>query len=708
MKKTSLLIALTMMAFVLSAQNMPDQLRRNGDAPSSRTSDVQVINITQGWSSISGYVLPENTNIEALFQATIQQLIIVQNLQGAYHPENQVNTLVNWDAATGYMVKFSGPATFELEGDMITDKTLNLVTGWNLIPVISECPVDVAALFAGSDLVIVKEVAGLKLYWPAADIATLQELLPGNAYFVLMNAPGTITFPECGWACGDPLIDARDGQSYETVQIGNQCWMAENLNIGTRIDGGANQTDNGIIEKYCYDNSVVQCGVYGGLYQWSEMMGHVTVAGVTGICPPGWHIPTDEEWCILEQEVDPTITCSSTGWRGLNGGGELKEDGTSHWADPNTGATNNSGFTALPGGIGATGGTFASSGYFGYWWTSSQFDPNTAWQRDLYYEVAQIRRLAASSNKLSGYSVRCLKDETPILPYYNLNILTEPEGAGTATGAGQYEPGEVILLTATANSGWQFANWTDDDGIVSNAPEFGFTMPLQDVTLAANFVEEQAGFNCGDPLIDTRDGQSYATVQLGDQCWMAESLNYGTMIMGNQAMTDNGIAEKYCYNNDEANCTIYGALYQWNEMMQYTTTPGLQGICPEGWHVPTDAEWTALTNFVSSQPEYLCNNNTTYIAKALASTTFWYNASTSCSIGRFQSNNNATGFTGLPAGFRATNGTFNNLWGSLDFWSSTEQLSTTAMRRYMYFSYRDVAANPTEKTKGASVRCVRY
>jgi uncharacterized protein (TIGR02145 family) len=304
--------------------------------------------------------------------------------------------------------------------------------------------------------------------------------------------------------------------------------------------------------------------------------------------------------------------------------------------------------------------------------------------------------------------VRCLKDEILIQPYYNLNILIEPAGAGTATGAGQYEPGEVILLTATANPGWQFANWTDDDGIVSNAPEFSYTMPLQDIILTANFEEEQVGFNCGDPLIDTRDGKSYATVQLGDQCWMAESLNYGTMIMGNQAMADNGIVEKYCYNNDEANCAIYGALYQWDEMMQYTTTPGAQGICPEGWHVPTDAEWTALTTYVSSQPEYLCSNNANYIAKALASTTFWYNASTSCSIGRFPANNNATGFTGLPAGFRAANGSFNNLWGSLDFWSSTEQLSTTAMRRYLYFSYRDVAANPTEKTKGASVRCVKY
>jgi uncharacterized protein (TIGR02145 family) len=708
MKKRFLLFAILILNMAVIAQDATEQLPLQGDSLPARTTDIQVITIPQGWSSLSGYLLLDNTDIEALFQSVIGQLIIVQNLEGAYYPDGQLNTLINWDSEKGYMVKFGQQATFELEGDMITDKTLNLVTGWNFIPVISECAVNVAALFSGLDLAIVKEVAGLKLYWPAMDIATLLDLLPGSAYFVFMNSPGAITFPDCGWECGNPLVDARDGKSYETVQIGSQCWMAENLNTGTRIDGGNNQTNNDIIEKYCYDNSEIQCDIYGGLYQWSEMMEHVTVAGVTGICPEGWHIPTDDEWCILEQEVDPTITCSSTGWRGINGGGELKEDGTSHWADPNTGATNNSGFTALPGGIGATGGTYASSGYFGYWWTSSQFDATTAWQRDLYYEVAQIRRLAASSNKLSGYSVRCLKDEILIQPYYNLNILIEPAGAGTATGAGQYEPGEVILLTATANPGWQFANWTDDDGIVSNAPEFSYTMPLQDIILTANFEEEQVGFNCGDPLIDTRDGKSYATVQLGDQCWMAESLNYGTMIMGNQAMADNGIVEKYCYNNDEANCAIYGALYQWDEMMQYTTTPGAQGICPEGWHVPTDAEWTALTTYVSSQPEYLCSNNANYIAKALASTTFWYNASTSCSIGRFPANNNATGFTGLPAGFRAANGSFNNLWGSLDFWSSTEQLSTTAMRRYLYFSYRDVAANPTEKTKGASVRCVKY
>jgi uncharacterized protein (TIGR02145 family) len=72
-----------------------------------------------------------------------------------------------------------------------------------------------------------------------------------------------------------------------------------------------NQTDNGTIEKYCFDNTETNCDVYGGLYQWNEMMQYSTAPGVKGICPTGWHLPTDAEWCTLEQEVDPTITCST-------------------------------------------------------------------------------------------------------------------------------------------------------------------------------------------------------------------------------------------------------------------------------------------------------------------------------------------------------------------------------------------------------------
>ena len=83
-----------------------------------------------------------------------------------------------------------------------------------------------------------------------------------------------------------PIVDLRDSQSYNTVEIGTQCWMAENLNIGTRIDGSRKQTDNAILEKYCYGDNEANCDIYGGLYQWNEMMQYVTNQGARNL--PGW------------------------------------------------------------------------------------------------------------------------------------------------------------------------------------------------------------------------------------------------------------------------------------------------------------------------------------------------------------------------------------------------------------------------------------
>jgi len=212
------------------------------------------------------------------------------------------------------------------------------------------------------------------------------------------------------WSCGQPMADDRDGEVYATVLIGAQCWMAENLNTGTMIQGTVNQTDNGIIEKYCYGNNPSSCDVYGGLYQWNEMMQYVTSPGVEGICPPagGWHLPTDAEWCTMEQFVDPTITCSSMGFRGADGGGKLKEAGTAHWLAPNTGATNSSGFTALPGGDrDYNSGLFYNSTTYGIFWTSTE-EYSNAWHRTLVNYLAAINRFYDS--KSYGLSVRCLRN----------------------------------------------------------------------------------------------------------------------------------------------------------------------------------------------------------------------------------------------------------------------------------------------------------
>ena len=198
------------------------------------------------------------------------------------------------------------------------------------------------------------------------------------------------------WACGAPITDTRDSKSYNTVLIGTQCWLAQNLNIGTMIAGGSSQTNHSAIEKYCYNNAEANCTVYGGLYQWSNMMQWSTTEGVQGICPTGWHIPTDGEWTVL-----------TTFLGGLSvAGGKMKEAGTAHWYSPNTGATNSSGFTALPGGSYAYG--FSNLTYATYFWSSSQNGAYESWRQRLGNSGENVDH--DSNDKTYGYSGRCLQN----------------------------------------------------------------------------------------------------------------------------------------------------------------------------------------------------------------------------------------------------------------------------------------------------------
>jgi uncharacterized protein (TIGR02145 family) len=198
------------------------------------------------------------------------------------------------------------------------------------------------------------------------------------------------------WKCGDVLVDNRDGQSYSTVKIGYQCWMAENLNIGTRINGSANQSDNSTLEKYCYNDSTSYCDTYGGLYQWNEMMQYVTTQGSQGICPTGWHVPAYIEWVTLDEYL------------GSDAGGILKETGTAHWNSPNTGATNEYGFTALPGGYHVTNGAFNNIGEYGIWWKSKSISAGNASTSTMGYNFSNIGH--DSHLKNDGLSVRCIQD----------------------------------------------------------------------------------------------------------------------------------------------------------------------------------------------------------------------------------------------------------------------------------------------------------
>ncbi|NOU48113.1 MAG: T9SS type A sorting domain-containing protein [Bacteroidales bacterium] len=195
-------------------------------------------------------------------------------------------------------------------------------------------------------------------------------------------------------ACKD-----ADNNNYATVQIGSQVWMAENLNVGTSVNGSQAQTDNGIIEKYNYNDNSLNGDIYGGLYSWTEMMQYESSEGIQGICPNGWHIPTDLELTTLNNFLSGVPAS----------GAKMKETGFNHWAAPNTAATNESGFSALPGGTRNSNGTFQNLGYNANFWTSVQSSSTNAWNSYLSYNQADLE--SGNISKETGNSCRCIQDD---------------------------------------------------------------------------------------------------------------------------------------------------------------------------------------------------------------------------------------------------------------------------------------------------------
>jgi hypothetical protein len=158
----------------------------------------QILNIPAGWSGVSTWLDPLNKNVDGLFSPAVNHLIILASMDGFYFPAQSVNTLGNWNYLSGYQAKAENAFEFTVSGTKIPTQELAIGEGWNLMPVLSSCNADVEDLFAGfSGLQIVKEVAGTKVYWPAYNINTLENLQPGKAYFVTSADAGTITFPAC-------------------------------------------------------------------------------------------------------------------------------------------------------------------------------------------------------------------------------------------------------------------------------------------------------------------------------------------------------------------------------------------------------------------------------------------------------------------------------------------------------------------------------
>jgi uncharacterized protein (TIGR02145 family) len=545
------------------------------------------------------------------------------------------------------------------------------------------------------------------------------------------------------WGCGDTLTDSRDSKNYATVQIGNQCWMKQGLNVGTRIAGGTSQGIScASINKWCYDNLDTNCDTNnnpnypdGGLYQWDQMMCGSTTPGIQGICPAGWHLPSDEEMCVLENAVDSTITspCSVIDWRGIDGGTKLKPNGSSGWEGNLSGGNQ---------------GIFEDRTVNSYFWSSSEYNISRAWTRIMSSGSAQMYR-GWGFFKSAGFSVRCVKDAAPT-PYFSgkldeVRMYDRALAAGEVTtlyqvGAVKYKSpnnaGLVGYWAMEENTGTQAGDssgnhkngtisgttWVDGkrgkalsfDGtndyvdfgeVDSSVKTISFwvkadtttnkifdlnstakmelssgTITTSGITSPTIYVDGVVGstldtnwhyvtittgtginasattlgksWSCGDTL--SYNGDSYTTVQTtatyGSQCWLQENLRTIYKPDGVTGITN------YC---NPAGCgSPWGRLYERTTVMNGSANATgcgakIQGICPSGWHIPSDYAGCSTDDFPAL--------GTDGGALKQAGTANWNSPNTGAT--------NASNWTGYPAGFYFA-GAYRSRNDYAAFWSS--------------------------------------
>lgn len=274
---------------------------------------------------------------------------------------------------------------------------------------------------------------------------------------------------------------------------------------------------------------------------------------------------------------------------------------------------------------------------------------------------------------------------------YTVAVSSNPTAGGTTSGSGVFNSGSPLTVTAIANTGYIFTDWTESGTVVSTTSVYNFTI-IGSRTLVANYT----------PGVIDADGNVYKTVTIGTQVWFAENLKTTKfsdgalipLVTGNTAWS-NLITPGFCWYNNNENTykNTYGALYNWYAV-------NTKKLCPTGWHVPTDDEWTILTNYLGG------------LAVAggklkESGTIHWNSPNTSAT--------NTYGFTALPGGFRITDGTFNSIGTSGYWWSSSEDIwtsnfnyaITSAYYLYMYYSSSDAYGTHGSMRSGFSVRCLR-
>jgi uncharacterized protein (TIGR02145 family)/uncharacterized repeat protein (TIGR02543 family) len=495
------------------------------------------------------------------------------------------------------------------------------------------------------------------------------------------------------------FVDSRDGKSYSKVTIGDQTWMAENLNYNAS-------------GSVCFNNNSSNCAQYGRLYSWSTAMNGASSSsanpsGVQGVCPAGWHLPSNAEWATLENYV------------GSSSGTKLKS--TSGW-DNNGNGTDQYGFSALPGGDQHSDGSFNHGGQTGLWWSTNEYSSSNAYSHNIYSNETSVK--LDNYSKYAMYSVRCVEGQSFITYTVTFN---SNGGNGTTPNALTADAGYSLTLpsgSGLSRNGYTFGGWnTNSSGTGSTYSAGSNYTPSGNVTLYAKWdavytvtfsVNGGSGtepsvqtVNAGTSITLPSDGglsrngytfggwstnssgtgsiynvstsytpnsnitlyakwdwigkgndiNKYRTVAIGTQVWMAENLDYN-------------VEGSKCYNNSADSCAKYGRLYNWGTAMglegsYYGTVWGgsdvnHRGVCPVGWHIPSDAEWSTLVSYVGGSST---------AGTKLKATSGWYNAYS------YSNGTDDYGFSALPGGYGGSGGNFLTAGYLGLWWSSTENVA---------------------------------
>lgn len=507
------------------------------------------------------------------------------------------------------------------------------------------------------------------------------------------------------------FTDPRDRNKYPYKTIGTQVWMTRDLAWLPEVSPptAGNNTD-----KFYYVLSYNGTSVLDAKATSNYQTYGVLYSGVAAkeACPEGWHTASDLEWKIMEQYLgmnDADLNVNANSFRNSgNVGGQLKETGTGHWLEPNTGATNSTGFNAIGGACRYTSSGWGDVKFAALYWTSTSGGTGQTWQRCLAYNEAGVLRY----NEYNGYgmSVRCIRDATNTPPTAAFTVnpaegTTEDIFVLDASGSSDAE-----TLKSDLEVRWDFDGdgaWDTDfdkSKIVNHQYSLAKSYPARlEVKDAGGLTDLQAKTVTVTyaTFTDSRDGNVYPYKTIGTLVWMIKNLAWLPAV---SPSSEESNTEKlyYVYGYNGTNVaeakqsslySVYGVLYN---------GIAARDACPAGWHSATDEEWKALEKLLGMSDADLDhigeNRNSGGVGNKLKEEgrSHW----TSNPPG----NKNPVGFTALPGGCRIDDGTFGLAGAMAHFWSATS--FTTITSWYRWFAGSGVNRWNETNEWGASVRCI--